>query len=185
MDVPEQFRRYQSFDASKGFPANEALYYECLRCGELLSSSPPQSAQCRCGNITIDLDGLGIAAKDLSHLKLFSITSAGRVNRPRVMEALKELADHAYQSRVWLGHGINEQSSFVEAVCGLYDDSGLGHALDKKETVFTIEIDTLLRELNTATQKVDSNVDAASLIEDPSMQIVRKWAADILRRIQT
>lgn len=45
-----------SFDATSGYPAGEALFYECGVCGDVLNSEPPDSEVCTCGNLYIDVD---------------------------------------------------------------------------------------------------------------------------------
>lgn len=49
-----------------------------------------------------------------------------------VLAALKELSDRREQERLWLSTGAagSEVSSPTEAVCALFDDSGLGQAID-------------------------------------------------------
>jgi hypothetical protein len=49
-------RTYISFDPSRGWPAGSTVYYECLHCGEVIPSLPPDSIDCACGNIGIDVD---------------------------------------------------------------------------------------------------------------------------------
>lgn len=183
MNPDERHRRYHSLNPKNEYPANEALFYECSRCGDIICSSSSDYAECKCKNVTIDPDGGGLSIKDASQVKLFSLTSAGRVIRPTVVGALRELSDREFQQRVWLGSSQSEVSSFVETVCELYNDSGLDKALDNRETVFSDEIDTRLRELRTAISKIDSSGSAARTIEDPHMPIVHKWAAELLRLI--
>ena len=66
-------RIYIDFDPSKGFPAGKSLYYECLRCGELIPSIPDNFASCECGNLRIDGDAGRVSASDESKLRLVKV----------------------------------------------------------------------------------------------------------------
>jgi hypothetical protein len=46
-----------------------------------------------------------------------------------------------------------------------------------------MEIDEKLRELSSATSKVDQSLAPASLVEQPAMQEIRRIASKILRQI--
>ena len=61
---------------------------------------------------------------------------AANVNIEHVRWALEELSDEREQVRLWLSDGSagKEVSSFVEAQCILFDDSGLGYALETNST---------------------------------------------------
>ncbi len=45
-----------SFNPAQGYPAGDDLYYECLKCGELIPSFPQDNISCKCANISIDKD---------------------------------------------------------------------------------------------------------------------------------
>jgi hypothetical protein len=68
--------------------------------------------------------------------------------KDRIIECLKELADESFQRRVWLASSGPEVSSFDEAVCGLFDDSGLGRSLETQSPIFNAAIDKSLGELD-------------------------------------
>jgi len=68
----EKKRTYQSFDPQKGYPAGKDLYYECTKCGDVISSLPADSISCKCRNIHIDVDYGRVAIKDHRLAKLFS-----------------------------------------------------------------------------------------------------------------
>jgi hypothetical protein len=102
-----------------------------------------------------------------------------------VRAALKELSDFEYQSRVWTGRGAaNEMASFVECVVQLFDDSGLGPALDSGHPVFAPAIDAELRALDDLLRRVDDTQRPDELVQDPAMRPVRDRAAAILRAIR-
>jgi hypothetical protein len=74
-------------------------------------------------------------------------------------------------------------SSFVECVERLFDDSGLEEALDAGQHVFDSGIDDELRTLSNLVDKIDVSQDPDQLINDSSLQLVRKKASEILRAI--
>lgn len=69
---------YYSFDPAKGYPAGAGLFYECLRCGEVVTSMPVVGIRCKCRNIMIDVDYGRIKIQDHGAVKLFSTEEQGR-----------------------------------------------------------------------------------------------------------
>lgn len=65
-------RTYHDFNPSSNYPADENLFYECLRCGDVLPSLPKNSVECTCKNIAIDVGYGRIIVKDHKSIKLFS-----------------------------------------------------------------------------------------------------------------
>jgi len=65
-------KTYHAFNPSSGYPAGSNLFYECLRCGEVVPSRPPDSTHCMCRNIMIDVDYGRIKIQDHAQVKLFS-----------------------------------------------------------------------------------------------------------------
>lgn len=65
-------KHYIQFDPNEGYPASRELFYECLRCGEIVPSLPPDSAHCKCRNIMIDTDYGRIKIQDHSQTRLYS-----------------------------------------------------------------------------------------------------------------
>lgn len=59
------------FDESKGFPAGEGLYYECLLCGSRRSTFDVKDAGfCECRNLHVDVDYCRISVKTPGSVKL-------------------------------------------------------------------------------------------------------------------
>ena len=54
-------------------------------------------------------------------------------NIQRIIWGLEELSDQSEQERLWAGIGNdrNEMSSLDEAVCRMFDDTGLSRLLEK------------------------------------------------------
>jgi hypothetical protein len=106
--------------------------------------------------------------------------------RQMVVEALLELSDETLQRRRWLSSGEGEVSSFTEAVCELFDDSGLGHELDRGRAVFGAEVDDFLRRFGTTLRdlgRLDRSLPPATLIAHPEMVAARAFAKAILVQI--
>lgn len=108
--------------------------------------------------------------------------------KDRAISFLNELADEYFQRKVWLASTGPEISSFDEAICGLFDDTGLGHLLEKQEhPVFSTEIDESLRKLDrlvTDASRMFQSMSPASVIEHPKMQEIRCAAAKALAQME-
>lgn len=103
------------------------------------------------------------------------------VERSVVKEALAELADASFQERVWLASDGLEMGSVVEAMSALFEDSGLGLALEADEMVFLDAIDGALAELDLQLRQVASGARTAlEVLADDRMQSVRERAAGVL-----
>lgn len=107
-----------------------------------------------------------------------------RLNHNLIIECLKELSDAAIQERLWTGRSQHEQSSFVEAVEGLFTDTGLGDALHAGKTGVSAEAELKLRELEKLLSKVRTQDGPMKVINDPAMPQVRALAADVLALIE-
>lgn len=101
------------------------------------------------------------------------------LNKALVFECLEQLKNRELQENLWLGKVPNQQSSFEEAVAGLFDDSGLGIALEKGETGFSAATESRLRELSQQLSKVRARAPA-EILRDLGFARVRDLAANIL-----
>jgi hypothetical protein len=72
MNDENKKRSYHNFNPVNGYPAGSNLFYECLRCGEIVPSRPSDSTHCKCRNIMIDVDYGRIKIQDHAQIKLFS-----------------------------------------------------------------------------------------------------------------
>lgn len=100
-----------------------------------------------------------------------------------IREGLRELSSLEMQRRLWLSTGEPEWSSLGEATCQLFNDSALGDAFDKGETVFSPDADTHLRRLRAHLQSIDMTRPPSDIIEDPAMEQVRATARQLLREL--
>ena len=72
MNNKKEKRTYLKMDPSAGYAAGSNLFYECVRCGGVVPSRPPNSTHCECRNIMIDVDYGRIKVQDHTKTKLFS-----------------------------------------------------------------------------------------------------------------
>jgi hypothetical protein len=104
------------------------------------------------------------------------------VNAPLVRSALAELADETYQRRVWTGQsGGREIASFIECVESLFDDSGLGDALERNEETYGSAISDNLESIHALLGRIDGQRSSDEIILDPLMLRVRSLASTILQ----
>lgn len=103
-------------------------------------------------------------------------------SRVQIKNALREISDVNLQNERWLADGSSktEMSSFTEAVCGLFDDSGLSTIPEGKPTGFGEEFDLNLYELEKMINKIDTTKGPLHTIRDPLMNEVRSLASKLL-----
>lgn len=104
-----------------------------------------------------------------------------------IIRCLRELSDRKEQERLWLstGAGGSGVSSFTEAICGLFDDSGLGDRLAKGDSGLGAGADAALQRLDEQLRKVAPRGSVAELIGSEEMTRVRELAAVALRVIES
>ena len=105
------------------------------------------------------------------------------IDKHDVLDCLRELSNAQFQRRVWLASSGPEVSSFSEAVCQLFDDTGLGDALDRGSPVFSAAADSTLKNLMQAASRVDRSLSPGSLIDAPQMDLIRNLAAMAIEQI--
>ena len=99
-----------------------------------------------------------------------------QVYEEMVRDALSELADEDFQREVWTSLTPSGQSSLEECWERLFDDSGLGEALDGQTEVFGERPDQCLRELGEALRQVPAGASADDVIASSEMLLVRRLA---------
>ncbi len=114
-----------------------------------------------------------------------SSNKPARVLHDRVRECLGEFARIEQQRRRWLRAGADgsEVSSFVDCHCGLFDDSGLGLAVDRGECPYPRPVMEKLRKLDQLLKSIDWEQDEEAIISSPGMVSVRSLASEILREL--
>lgn len=64
-------REYLELNPAQGYPLGPDLYYECLRCGDVLPSEPDDDVNCTCRNLGIDVGFSRMVVLDRSKVRLF------------------------------------------------------------------------------------------------------------------
>jgi hypothetical protein len=103
-----------------------------------------------------------------------------QVYEEMVRYALSELADEDHQRQLWTSLTPSGQSSLEECWERLFDDSGLGDALDQQAEVFGEQPDQCLRELDAALRQVSATESADDVIASDEMVLVRSLASKTL-----
>lgn len=103
-----------------------------------------------------------------------------QVYEEMVRDALNELADEEHQRRLWTSLTPSGQSSLEECWERLFDNSGLGAALDSRTQVFGEQPDQCLRELDEALRQVPATASADDVIASDEMVLVRSLAKSTL-----
>lgn len=70
--MEDRKRNYLSGSFSSGYPAGEAIFYECTLFGKVLQSMPAHSMACTCRNIVVDSDSGRVSVKEKDKFKVFS-----------------------------------------------------------------------------------------------------------------
>lgn len=104
-----------------------------------------------------------------------------------IREGLTELASEDLQYAVWVDPDDARVGSFVEAICQVWDDSGLSRALEKEpeavQEMLGSDAVQRLEELDRACLAIDQRLDDAVLIPSPAMDKVQRLAAAALDAI--
>jgi len=64
-------KHYLQFDPSDGYPVAWNIFYECLKCGNVVASRPIDSLSCTCRNINVNIKTGQILIKDEASLRVF------------------------------------------------------------------------------------------------------------------
>lgn len=97
-----------------------------------------------------------------------------------VEDALRELADALRQRELWMSSGEPEVSSLTECTSLLWDDSGLGDALEAGEVVYSPDIDAQFDALSVALEELDGSRPPREILDDPALAQVRGIASRLL-----
>ena len=101
-----------------------------------------------------------------------------------VIDGLQELAGPALRARLWLATGDGEVSSLEECKSRLFDDSGLGSALEKGATGLDDTALGLLRGNEEALRRVDVRRPAPLLLADARVHWAGERAQVLLRLLE-
>lgn len=68
-------RQYIAADISQGYPAGIDMYYECMRCSDIIPSLPDNSTYCSCRNIAIYPEDYRMNIDEITLTRFFIIIS--------------------------------------------------------------------------------------------------------------
>lgn len=66
-----KFRKYIESDLMLGYPSGSFVFYECVKCGDILPGLPDRGIGCSCRNIFIDVDAGRVSVKYSPLLRMF------------------------------------------------------------------------------------------------------------------
>ena len=101
-----------------------------------------------------------------------------------VEECLQEFADEEAHGVLWRSDGKSDVSSFIECSCRLWDDSGLGDAMEKPGVIYSKDIDDKLRRLHIVLRKVDYRQPVDNVLQDPNLRAARGMAGALLEELR-
>ena len=101
-----------------------------------------------------------------------------------LIEALSDVADGPYQTRLWQA-SEGEVSTFDEALESIFGDTGIGRDLDKGSQVYNPDIDACLLRLDTQMVNLGeaSDGDPRIILASDEIVAIRQLAAEILCKI--
>ena len=105
------------------------------------------------------------------------------VYRQGLLEALRELSSREAQEALWLRGDPENISSFTEAICRVFDDSGLTRALEsgRLQAVVSEELLQKLVQLHDSIRLIPEASSPTTILEHPGMESVRALAGELLR----
>lgn len=111
-----------------------------------------------------------------------SIQTPALMNRELILHVLDELSSDAdYQALLWSGKIEGVQASFIEAVCGLFNDSGLGRELDRGslEITYSPALCQLARYLRESLKMIDGDETPEEIVAHLATTWVRETAREL------
>lgn len=105
-----------------------------------------------------------------------------------VILGLEEPSDKSEQERLWarIKNDGTEMSSFTEAICCMFDSTGLGDLLNKDTPIDRIprQQASNLRRLRKLAGSISEDLSPIEQIEHPVMREIRQVAAETLRALR-
>ncbi len=99
-----------------------------------------------------------------------------------LIESLQVFASKDMQEKLWMYGDKNQMSSFEEACCGVFDDSGLTRAIDSGylQKHFSVDLCEKVQDFDRFLGFLPSNARPEEVINHPKMGEVRKLAGELL-----
>lgn len=101
----------------------------------------------------------------------------------QIKSCLEELSDIEFQKRIWLHGEGPEVSSYVEVVCQLFDDTGIGDIINEPEegVVVSEALDPILRELSDIFDSLDYKIGTERILNHPKWLRVIEIASQAVK----
>lgn len=106
-----------------------------------------------------------------------------------IVEYLKQIASAEFQEKGWIRNEIHDYCTFVETMCGLFDDSNFQNFIDKYAKPFGLsgdqinKLDKIRNALNDYDAKHGCYEDPSIIVKDPEWLEIRKMAKDALNSL--
>ncbi|MDL2321861.1 hypothetical protein LJC47_05895 [Desulfosarcina sp. OttesenSCG-928-B08] len=110
------------------------------------------------------------------------ITNKNAINT--MVLCLKELSDVEYQKKIWVRGEGPDVSSYTEAICGLFDDTGIGDQLDNIKSygiVISAALDPILQKISDLVDSIGGMETDADVLAHPKWPRVVALASQALK----
>lgn len=103
-----------------------------------------------------------------------------------ITACLKQIASAEFQEKGWVKNEIHDYCTFVETMCGLFDDSNFEEFIDERAREFGLsdlqisKLDRIRNALNDYDAKHGSYEDPNIIVNDPEWHGIREMAKDAL-----
>jgi hypothetical protein len=104
------------------------------------------------------------------------------INRTPLFEGLRQLANEDQQRALWIYGDEKRMSSFTEAMCYVFDASGLSKALDSgyAKTHLSPPLYEKIRQLRKLIHEVPENTPPIEIVEHPKFKMIRQIAGELI-----
>jgi hypothetical protein len=106
-----------------------------------------------------------------------------------ITDSIKQIASAEFQEKGWIRNEIHDYCTFVETMCGLFDDSDFENFVDVKAAEWgfsdkqIMNFDILRRALNAYDEKYGCYQDPSFIVKDPEWLKIRELAKDALKSL--
>jgi hypothetical protein len=103
------------------------------------------------------------------------------INIGIILDTLQELSDAQYQDAIWNAKVPGRQSSYTEAVCALFDDSGLTREIDSGRLgqTYSRSLVQCAQELSRLVVLIPDTGAPREVLQHPKMNEVRALSAKL------
>lgn len=106
-----------------------------------------------------------------------------------IVDSLKQLASAEFQEKGWVRGEIHDYCSYIETICGLFDDSSFDEFIDNQAKKFGLtddqiqKLDNLRKVVREFNRKHWDYEDPIIIIKDPEWLKIRQMANEALRSL--